>query len=80
MRTRFTMFTTVQIAHLLTPMRELLNAGQLLRQPVVGEKGTIVEIFGGLDEATYLVEHLDAQGRPEWVAEFVADELQLVPT
>ena len=66
---------TVRIVRLRTPTREISGTPHVLRQPTIGETGTVV---GEGPAGTYLVEHVDADGMTPWLAGFGADELELV--
>jgi hypothetical protein len=78
-RTEFRLYTRVRVSRLLTPQRAVSGSGANTRQPEVGDTGTVVEYFGNIDGATYLVESMDAEGTTVWLAEFSAEELVAVP-
>ena len=76
MRSDFKMFDSVRVSRLDTPMRAVQGPRSPARQPRVGDRGTIVEVFGPMGEATYLVECVDANGETAWLAEFAREELE----
>jgi hypothetical protein len=75
MHTDFQLFSRVRVSRLLAPQRAVSGSGAKTRQPKVGDIGTVVEYFGNIDGATYLVESVDANGETVWMAEFSAQEL-----
>ena len=77
--TEFQLYTRVRVSRLLTPQRAVSGSGASVRQPQVGDTGTVVEYFGNLEGATYLVESVDAEGATVWLAEFSAQELVAAP-
>ena len=75
MHTDFRLYSRVRVSRLLTPRRAVSGSGAKTRQPEVGDTGTVVEYFGNIDGATYLVESVDADGETVWLAEFSRQEL-----
>ena len=75
MHTEFQLYSRVRVSQLLTPHRAVSGSGAKTRQPEVGDTGTVVEYFGNLEGATYLVESMDTEGATVWLAEFSAQEL-----
>lgn len=65
----------VRIRRLLTTAREVDGDAANPPQPRVGELGIVTALLG---DDLYLVEHATDDGRPLWVAEFHASELELV--
>jgi hypothetical protein len=65
----------VRIVHLEAEEREVDGSAHPPPQPRVGEMGTVVE---EVDDGIYLVERCTDDGRTIWVAEFLAEELELV--
>ena len=79
MHTDFQLYSRVRVSQLLTPRRSVSGSGAKTRPPEVGDTGTVVEYFGNLEGATYLVESVDAEGATVWLAEFSAQELVAAP-
>jgi hypothetical protein len=65
----------VRVVRLLVAHRDVTGASTSPPQPYVGEEGDVVADVG---EGIYLVEHATADGQTIWLAEFLADELELV--
>ena len=65
----------VRIVRLLVARRDVTGASTSPPQPHIGEEGDIVADVG---EGIFLVEHATADGQTIWLAEFLADELDLV--
>jgi hypothetical protein len=74
-RPAFEVSDTVRVVRLEEPDREVTSAFEEAPQPRVGELATIVDDVG---EGLYLVERTTADGVTAWLAEFLADELELV--
>lgn len=74
MRT-FQVEETVRIIRLLVADREVTGASASPPQPRVGETGCVVADVG---DGLWLVERVTADGQSVWLAEFAADELELV--
>jgi hypothetical protein len=72
---RFELSDVVRVQRLTVPTREVDGPGADPPQPRVGEVGVIVGVLG---DDLYLVEHVTDDGRPVWMAEFLAGELVLV--
>jgi hypothetical protein len=71
----FQLSDTVRIVRLLVPDREVTGSSSAPPQPSVGEIGSVVADVG---DGLFLVEHVTADGYTVWMAEFAADELELV--
>jgi hypothetical protein len=71
----FEISDTVRIVRLHEPERDVTSAFEDAPQPRIGEVATIVDDVG---EGLYLVERSTADGVTAWLAEFLADELELV--
>ena len=65
----------VRIVRLRVPEREVTGASTSPPQPRVGEEGDVVADVG---DGVFLVEHATADGQTIWLAEFRAEELELV--
>lgn len=65
----------VRVTQLVLETRDVDGSSAEPPQPRRGETGTVVETLG---DDLYLVEHCTDDGHPIWVAEFHADELELV--
>ena len=74
-RQAFEIADTVRVVRLEEPDREVTSAFEEAPQPRVGELATIVDDVG---DGLYLVERTTADGITAWLAEFLADELELV--
>ncbi len=71
----FEISDTVRIVRLHEPDRDVTSAFEDAPQPRVGESATVVDDVG---EGLYLVERTTADGVTAWLAEFLADELELI--
>jgi hypothetical protein len=71
----FELYDTVRIARVLIPDRDVDGSAADPPQPRVGETGVIVTPLG---DCVYLVERSTDDGRTQWMAEFLEDELELV--
>ena len=71
----FELSDTVRVARLHEPDRDVTSSFEEAPQPRVGELGTIVDDVG---DGLYLVERTTDDGVTAWLAEFAADELELV--
>jgi Domain of unknown function (DUF4926) len=67
----------VRVVKLLSADRPYQGTGGTSRPPCVGDTGTIVVVY---DNSAYCVESVASNGNTVWLADFVADELQLVWT
>jgi hypothetical protein len=67
----------VRVVHLLTLTRKVDGTTGVLRQPRVGDLGTIVHLLG---PHSFVVECVDADGQTAWVADFEAEELEQTPS
>jgi hypothetical protein len=65
----------VRVTRLLTATRHVDGSSGAVRQPRIGDVGAIVHVFG---EKTFAVECVDAAGLTAWVADFEAEEIELV--
>ena len=65
----------VRVVRLLVAHRDVTGASTARPQPHIGEEGDVVADVG---EGILLVEHATADGQTIWLAEFLADELELV--
>lgn len=72
---RFELSDLVRVQQLTVPTREVDGPGADPPQPRLGELGFVVAVLG---DDLYLVEHTTDDGRPVWMAEFLAAELELV--
>lgn len=73
----FKEFDVVRISRLLQPTRPFQGSEGVSRHPQVGDKGTIVAVYGG---SMYCVESVASDGMTVWVADFAPEELELVWT
>ena len=71
----FEISDTVRVVRLHEPDRDVTSAFEEAPQPRIGEIATIVDDVG---DGLYLVERATADGVTAWLAEFLADELELV--
>jgi hypothetical protein len=71
-------FDVVRVVKLLTPNRHIDGSQRVMRQPRVGDIGTIVHVLNdaGLESA-YLVEAVNPDGLTLWLADFLHTELAL---
>ena len=65
----------VRVARLVLETRDVDGSVAEPPQPRLGDVGTVVDTLG---DELYLVERTTDDGRTVWVAEFHADELELV--
>jgi hypothetical protein len=72
---RFHLDDTVRVVRLLEPEREVTGSSEVAPQPRVGDTAVIVADVG---ERLYLVECSTDDGVLRWLAEFAAEELELV--
>ncbi len=63
----------VYVAQLLTSTRPVDGTGAVVRQPRVGDLGTIVNVLG---ENAFTVECVDEGGLTLWLADFLTEELE----
>lgn len=68
----------VRIVQLLGGRREVAGTFGFVRDPVVGETGTVVFEYPAPD-SRITVQMLDDQGHTLWFADFVKDELEYLP-
>jgi hypothetical protein len=71
----FAVLDTVRIARLHDPVRDVTSALDPAPQPRIGQLATVVDDVG---DDVYLVERTTDDGVSAWLAEFAADELELV--
>ncbi|UCD84281.1 MAG: hypothetical protein JSU92_13545 [Deltaproteobacteria bacterium] len=72
-------YDVVRIVALSSPSRHVDGTEAVLRQPVVGDTGTIVNITGeDTDHPLYTVECVNSEGYTVWLADFDATEIELV--
>lgn len=72
----FNELDSVVVRELRSPSRQVDGTEGFVRQPRVGDQGTIVYVLG---PTAYLVESVDGAGGTIWLAEFSADELAPPP-
>lgn len=65
----------VRVVRLFEPSRDLTGTTGILRQPRVGDEGTVVLMKKG----TYLVESVTDRGETVFVASFTEGEIERVP-
>lgn len=65
----------VRVARLLVAERDVTGTAAEPPQPRIGETGTVVDDVG---DGLYLVERMTADGYTMWLAEFSAEELELL--
>ncbi len=63
----------VRVCTLLVPERPVDGTSTVLRQPRVGDIGTVVHVY---DSSNMIVECCDEGGFTLWVADFSVDELE----
>jgi hypothetical protein len=71
----FREYDVVRVARLRTETRYISGTPGGMRQPIVGDLGTIVMVYDGSHLA---VESVDSKGMTVWLADFTSDELELV--
>ena len=71
----FEISDTVRIIRLQEPERDVTSAFEEAPQPRIGDVATVVDDVG---DGLYLVERTTADGVTAWLAEFLAEELELV--
>jgi Domain of unknown function (DUF4926) len=72
---RFHELDVVRLCRLLAATRHVTGTEGVVRQPRVGDVGAIVHV---LAENAFIVECVDSDGRTTWLADFVAEELEIV--
>jgi hypothetical protein len=65
----------VRVNQLLATTRTFDGTRGVVREPRIGDVGTIVHVLGG---GTFIVEAVDSDGFTLWLADFAAEELELV--
>lgn len=65
----------VRIARLLESERQFSGTAGAQRAPQVGDVGTVVHVLEA--DRAFIVEAVDPEGFTLWVADFLAEELQL---
>jgi len=70
----FAVSDMVRVVRLDEPARYVSGTASVLRQPAVGDEGSVVNVERGV----VMVESVDAEGRTVWLADFFAGELELV--
>jgi hypothetical protein len=68
-------YAVVKVIRLLQPDRGFHGTDGVRRPPQVGDVGTIVHVY---DLTSFAVECLDGSGMTMWLADFFAEELELV--
>ena len=71
----FEPFDTVLVARLLHATRDVDGASADPPQPHVGQAAIVIDALG---DDLFLIEHLTADGRSVWIAEFHKSELELL--
>ena len=66
----------VVVRVLQSPTRQVDGTDSVMRQPRVGDQGTVVHVLGSRE---YAVESVDVAGRTRWLADFAEGELALPP-
>lgn len=77
---RFEEYDVVRVTRLLTPHRQVDGTEGVMRQPEVGDLGTVVHILhdaGG--NWKYMVECVDRGGMTVWLCDFDHQELEVQP-
>ena len=75
----FKFLTTVRIKQLLNSVREYDSWGVNKKPPQVGEVGALIDILSSPERPDkYVVENVSKDGSPVWLAEFFAEELEIV--
>jgi hypothetical protein len=70
-------YDTVRVTGLLLKNRFVDGTAGVVRQPQIGDTGTVLHVLGA---GSVAVECIDANGFTLWVADFSEDELELVQT
>lgn len=65
----------VRITSIGTAERTVDGSPGVVRQPVVGDMGTIVHVVG---PTRFIVECVDGEGQTLWISDFDLDEIQVV--
>jgi hypothetical protein len=75
---KFKEYDVVKVVSLLTDSRRIDGTESIMRQPQVGDVGTIVYVLDDSgDESKYIVESVDQDGMTVWLADFKHSELEL---
>jgi hypothetical protein len=69
----------VKIVRLDKPRRRVTGSESILRQPIIGDIGTVVHITEiNPDEWSYTIECVSEDGRTYWLAEFINEEIEVL--
>ncbi len=75
---KFKEYDVVKVVRLLTDSRRIDGTESIMRQPQVGDVGTIVYVLDDSgDESKYIVESVNQDGMTVWLADFNHSELEL---
>ena len=78
-QTPFEMFDQVRVIRLtLVDRPAITGPGEAVRHPQVGDTGTVIETPETQTVPTYLVESVDDKEWTRWLADFAAEELELI--
>jgi hypothetical protein len=64
----------VRVAQLSGSTRPVIGSGTSIRQPAVGDIGTVVAVLGG--GAMYTVECVNEDGLTDWLCDFERSEIE----
>jgi hypothetical protein len=71
---QFRELDVVRVVKLLAPERGVTSSFDPAPQPAVGDEGTVVSVA----RRRYMVENVDGDGYTLWLADFAAEELELI--
>lgn len=71
----FDEYSVVRVARLLQSDRSFQGTAGVSRKPEIGDIGTIVHVY---DMTSFAVECMNDDGMTVWLADFFAEELELV--
>ncbi|MBN1316473.1 MAG: hypothetical protein JXA42_13440 [Anaerolineales bacterium] len=75
---RFQEYDVVCVTRLLTPSRRIDGTDGVMRQPQVGDVGTVVAVWHNAGTGPiYMVECVNEEGLTTWLCDFDIEELEL---
>jgi len=75
---KFKEYDVVKVVSLLTESRRIDGTDSIMRQPKIGDVGTIVNVLDDAGyESKYIVESVNQDGMTVWLADFKHSELEL---
>ena len=70
------LYSSVKIANLNAATRHIEGTEGVVRQPQIGDSGTIVHVH--VPGKAFIVECVDSEGYTVWVGDFDSSELELI--